>query len=56
MYWSIYRQADTLRFVEDAGLSVIETSVEVAREDGEDAPALWVLASKRPVPGGGERW
>jgi SAM-dependent methyltransferase len=46
MYWSGYEPADTLRFVADAGLEVIECSLETNIEDGRDVRFLWVLARK----------
>lgn len=46
MYWSGYEPADTLQFVADAGLEVIEHSLETNIEDGRDVRFLWVLSRK----------
>lgn len=49
MYWSGYGLAETARFIEEAGLTIIESSVETNIEDGQPAPFLWVIASKSAV-------
>jgi len=50
MYWSGYGVPEYERFLADAGLEVIEASVETNIEDGEPAPFWWVLA-RRPGEG-----
>ena len=49
MYWSGYPLEDYIRFLEEAGLSVIEANVETNIEDGQAAPFFWVLAKKSPA-------
>lgn len=44
MYWSGYSVADTTRFIDDAGLVSLRSSVETNIEDGEETPFMWVLA------------
>jgi SAM-dependent methyltransferase len=46
MYWSGYGLAETRRFIEEAGLTILEANVETNIEDGQPAPFLWVIASK----------
>jgi hypothetical protein len=51
MYWSGYTPEETVRFIDGAGLSIVESSIESDFEDGEETPFLWVLARKpRPQP------
>lgn len=51
VYWSAYPPEDSLRFLEDAGLVVIEATVETSIEDGESFLVFWVLARKFLTPG-----
>lgn len=46
MYWSGYSLSETARFFEEAGLTIVESSVETNIEDGQAAPFLWVVAMK----------
>jgi SAM-dependent methyltransferase len=46
MYWSGHAPEENIRFLEEAGLRIIEASVETNIEDGQPAPVLWVLARK----------
>lgn len=46
MYWSGYPPADSLRFVRDAGLVIVDSSIEAVVEEGQSLPVLWVLARK----------
>jgi SAM-dependent methyltransferase len=46
MYWSGYSQDDTMRFLQEAGLMVIEATAEAHLEEGEEAPFLWLVARK----------
>ena len=46
MYWSGYSVPEYERFLADAGLEVIEASVETNIEDGKPAPFWWVIARR----------
>lgn len=50
MYFSHFDAETNRRFVEQAGLQVVTASVEVAEEDGEGVPFLWVVARKPVRP------
>ena len=49
MYWSGYPLPETAQFFAEAGLTIVESSVETNIEDGQPAPFLWVIATK-PMP------
>lgn len=51
IYWSGYGLAETAGFFDEAGLTIVESSVESNIEDEQAAPFLWVIARK---PAGSE--
>lgn len=46
MFWSGHPPDVTQRLVRDAGLEIVGVRVEVADEDGQPVPFLWVVARK----------
>ena len=46
MYWSSYDADKTRALVEEAGLRIIQDSMESAIEDGKETTFLWILATK----------
>ncbi len=46
MYWSSFNEEKTLQLIRDAGLTVIEQSMESAVEDGKETTFLWLIARK----------
>ncbi len=49
MYWSSFDADKTRELVTDAGLTIIEHSMESAVEDGKETTFLWILATKASV-------
>lgn len=46
MYWSGYEVEATMHFVESAGLTPVRWSVQSHLEERQEAPFLWLLATK----------
>ena len=50
MYFSHFDAETNRRFVEQSGLRLVTSSVEVADEDGVSVPFLWIVARKPVQP------
>jgi ubiquinone/menaquinone biosynthesis C-methylase UbiE len=46
MYWSSFDEDKTLTLIRNAGLTIIEQSLESAIEDGKETTFLWLIATK----------
>ncbi|MCI0440493.1 MAG: methyltransferase domain-containing protein [Chloroflexi bacterium] len=46
MYWSSHDSRTNRRFVEEAGLRIVNAIVETTQDDGEEETFLWVIAQK----------